>query len=264
MKSSLDILYAETAQFKLLTLQEEIELARQIKQGNIKAFHKLVTANLRLVGLIAEHYRYRYIDFEDIIAAGYLGLVEVAWRYDETRGNKLAAYAGWWIRKEIGLAIIEYDVYHISQNIRDKFSKYNRTWEYLEQQLHRDPTIEELVDAMKIPINKVERIIRDLNTVFHFSIDQPIDNSTTIPVKDTYICAYLPDIDTEQQAKDILNCPDLSRREKNMLELYYLYEYTYKKIGAIFVKSDEWARIIIKNAIAKLKKSPYALEIVAA
>ncbi len=262
MKSDLNIFYAETTQFKLLTLQEEIELARQIKQGNIKALHKLVTANLRLVGLIAKHYRYRYIDFEDIIGAGYLGLVKAAWRYDKTRGNKFSVYAGLWIHKEIKLAIIQNDIYHIPANRRAKFSKYNRTWEYLEQQLHRDPTIEELVDAMKIPINNVKQIIRDLNTVFHFSIDQPLNNLTTTPIKDT--CAYLPDIDTEQQVKDILNCPDLNRREKNILELYYLYEYTYKQVGTVFEKSEQWARIIIKNAIAKLKKSPYALEIVAA
>jgi len=263
MKSNLDRYLTEAKKFQGVTPQEEIELSKLIKQGDINALHELVTANLALVGLIAEKYRYRKIDFGDVINAGNLGLVKAAWKFDYTKGYKFATYAGapnGLIHSEIKSAIIEHDTYRIPADRRSRFNKYNRSWERLEQRLCGEPTIIQISKEMKIPVAKAEQTVSDLDATYHESADTTINGSATLTLKDTY--ADTPNDDIKQQINAILSSSRITPRERLILELYYLHEFDFNQLGIIFNYTGEWVGQLAKKATIKLKESPMVKNII--
>lgn len=261
MKNNLDRYLTDAKRFSTITPKEEIALSKKIQKGDTLALHKLVEANLALVGFLAKRYSNRKIYYEDIISAGNLGLVQAAKRFDWKKNKRFDTYAGFWIKKEINLAIIEFDTYYIPTNRRSIFNKYNKALEKLLQELCvEQPTITQITEAMRIPTKKVREIISDLNATFYISADMPISKSTTTTFKDTYVDT--PENETKEQVQEILDSSRITPLEKKMLELHFLEEYTFKELGIIFNYTAVWVGVLVNRAIEKLKKSPMVKNII--
>ena len=156
--ASLERYLADIAKEPLITAEEEVELARRIKEGDREALEKLTTANLRFVVSIAKKYQNQGIGLEDLINEGNVGLVRAAERFDETRGFKFISYAVWWIRQAILTAIAEQSrVVRLPLNQVGVISKLKKEIGRLEQQFQRPPTVAEIADE------SVARIVQSRN-----------------------------------------------------------------------------------------------------
>lgn len=147
---TLDTYLRDIAQLPLLTLQEEFELAQRIHSGDERALERMVQGNLRFVVSVAKNYQNMGLDLEDLISAGNMGLVTAAKRFDETRGFKFCSYAVWWIRQSILQAISkEGRTVTLPANQLSLLSKMGQETSRLEQELHRDPTAEEVTERLE-------------------------------------------------------------------------------------------------------------------
>ena len=149
--ASLDKYLQEIGRVELLTPDEEVDLARRIKQGDTKALDRLTKANLRFVVSVSKQYQNQGLSLPDLINEGNLGLIKAAQRFDETRGFKFISYAVWWIRQSILQALAEQArIVRLPLNKIGIINKVNKAFAELEQQLGRTPTIDELADALDI------------------------------------------------------------------------------------------------------------------
>ena len=170
---SLENYYAEIGKVKLLTPEEEIELARRIKQDDQKALQQLVTANLRFVVSVAKSYQNHGLSLEDLINEGNLGLITAAYRFDETRGFKFISYAVWWIRQAILQAIAEKTrMIRLPLNRVGTLTKIGKVYSKLEQEYERSPTNEEIATILEVDPTEVSGTIAKAARVA--SIDSPL------------------------------------------------------------------------------------------
>ena len=140
----------------LLTVDEEVELARRIKQGDKSALDRLVRSNLRFVVSVAKQYHNQGVELTDLISEGNLGLVKAAEKFDETRGFKFISYAVWWIRQAIQQAIPEQSrVVRLPQNRLGEISKVRKAMLDFEQEFMRQPSNEELAEILGMSVEKV-------------------------------------------------------------------------------------------------------------
>lgn len=140
----------------LLTVDEEVELARRIKQGDKSALDRLVRANLRFVVSVAKQYHNQGVELTDLISEGNLGLVKAAEKFDETRGFKFISYAVWWIRQAIQQAIPEQSrVVRLPQNRLGEISKVRKAMLDFEQEFMRQPSNEELAEILGMSVEKI-------------------------------------------------------------------------------------------------------------
>ena len=140
----------------LLTVDEEVELARRIKQGDKSALDRLVRANLRFVVSVAKQYHNQGVELTDLISEGNLGLVKAAEKFDETRGFKFISYAVWWIRQAIQQAIPEQSrVVRLPQNRLGEISKVRKAMRDFEQEFMRQPSNEELAEILGMSVEKI-------------------------------------------------------------------------------------------------------------
>ena len=140
----------------LLTVDEEVELARRIKQGDKSALDRLVRANLRFVVSVAKQYHNQGVELTDLISEGNLGLVKAAEKFDETRGFKFISYAVWWIRQAIQQAIPEQSrVVRLPQNRLGEISKVRKAMLDFEQEFMRLPSNEELAEILGMSVEKI-------------------------------------------------------------------------------------------------------------
>ena len=162
----------EIGKVDLLTADEEVDLARRIKQGDQEALEKLVNANLRFVVSVAKQYQNRNLSLNDLINEGNLGLVKAAQRFDETKGFKFISYAVWWIRQSIIQALAEQSrLVRLPLNKIGSLTKIHKEFAKLEQAFQREPTAEELAKALDL---KVEDVKNTLNVGSkHQSLDAP-------------------------------------------------------------------------------------------
>ena len=145
----------------LLTIQEEIKLAKRIRKGDSEAEEKLVLANLRFVISVAKQYQNRGISLNDLINEGNIGLIKAAKRFDETRGFKFISYAVWWIRQKITQAL--YEKARTMRRPLNQVSIVQRiygVYRDLGKKLERDPTIDEVADELEIPADNVEQALK--------------------------------------------------------------------------------------------------------
>src|ERR1044071_5395306 len=148
---SLDKYLQEIGKVDLLTPDEEVELAKRIKEGDQIALEKLTKANLRFVVSVAKQYQNQGLSLGDLINEGNIGLVKAAMRFDETRGFKFISYAVWWIRQSVMQAVAEQSrVVRIPLNRVGSLNKLNRTFSSLEQKFQRDPSPEELAEILEL------------------------------------------------------------------------------------------------------------------
>ena len=177
-KRSLVLYLREIKDLDPLDSKEEIALAQQAKKGELKAFNKLVTHNLRFVVAVAKKFQGQGIPFEDLINEGNLGLIKAVDRFDETRGFRFISYAVWWITQNIRQAIQKTGrVIRLPAHVRDSMGKLYRHSLELEQNIEREPTAEELAEITQTSPEWVD----DLINVFSepVSLDEPIGDSET-------------------------------------------------------------------------------------
>ena len=154
--ASLDKYLQEIGRVELITAEEEVRLAQLIKKGDAKALERLTKANLRFVVSVAKQYQNQGLTLGDLINEGNLGLIKAAQRFDETRGFKFISYAVWWIRQSILQALAEQSrIVRLPLNKIGSINKINKTFSKLEQEYEREPSPEEIAEAMSMNIDDI-------------------------------------------------------------------------------------------------------------
>src|SRR3954451_10106450 len=170
---SLDKYLQEIGKVDLLTPDQEVELAKRIKEGDQIALEKLTKANLRFVVSVAKQYQNQGLSLPDLINEGNVGLMKAAFRFDETRGFKFISYAVWWIRQSILQALAEQSrIVRLPLNKVGLTNRISKAYQQLEQQFEREPTPEELADELNVEIEDVSAAINV--TTRHVSMDCPL------------------------------------------------------------------------------------------
>ena len=182
-RHSLDQYLHDISQIPLITPQEEVELARRIHKGDRRALNKMVRANLRFVVKIAKEYQNQGLPLTDLINEGNLGLIKAARRFDETRGFKFISFAVWWIRQSILQALAENSrVVRLPLNRVGMITKVNQVVRDLEQKFNREPSYEEISQAMDLSVHDVLATLNQSS--FHLSLDRPIRKSEAGTMKE--------------------------------------------------------------------------------
>ena len=154
---TLEKYFTEVSNVPMITPDEEVTLAKRIKEGDDLALEKLVKANLRFVVSVAKQYQNRSLPLNDLINEGNLGLIKAAERFDETKGFKFISYAVWWIRQSILQALAEQSrIVRLPLNKIGSINKINKTFAYLEQSHERIPSAEEIAKELDMTVNDVK------------------------------------------------------------------------------------------------------------
>src|SRR4026209_2499024 len=158
---SLDKYLQEIGKVDLLTPDEEVELAKRIKEGDHIALEKLTKANLRFVVSVAKQYQNQGLSLGDLINEGNLGLIKAAQRFDETRGFKFISYAVWWIRQSILQALAEQSrIVRLPLNKIGSINKINKAFSKLEQEFEREPSAEEIAVVLELTSDDIKDTMR--------------------------------------------------------------------------------------------------------
>src|SRR5687767_1641173 len=174
--ASLDKYLTEIGKVELINAEQEVELAKKIKEGDQRAMEKLVKANLRFVVSVAKQYQNQGLTLPDLINEGNLGLIKAAQRFDETRGFKFISYAVWWIRQSILQALAEQArIVRLPLNKIGSINKINKTMSALEQQLEREPSYDEVSEALDMLPQDISDTMR--NNSRHVSMDAPLSTN---------------------------------------------------------------------------------------
>ena len=169
---SLDKYLQEIGRVDLLTPDEEVELAKRIKEGDQIALEKLTKANLRFVVSVAKQYQSQGLSLGDLINEGNLGLIKAAQRFDETRGFKFISYAVWWIRQSILQALAEQSrIVRLPLNRVGSLNEISKTFSELEQKYEREPSPEELAEVLEVTTAEVVDTMKISGR--HVSMDAP-------------------------------------------------------------------------------------------
>jgi RNA polymerase primary sigma factor len=160
--SLVEIYFNEISKVKLCTADDEIELARKIRQGDKTALEQLTKSNLRFVVSVAKKYQYQGLALADLISEGNLGLIKAAHRFDETRGFKFISFAVWWIRQSIIAAITENArMVRLPVNKIHEITKINKAICSVEQQMLREPSAEQVAEYLNVEVSVVKDALQD-------------------------------------------------------------------------------------------------------
>ncbi|PTL32663.1 RNA polymerase subunit sigma [Prevotella sp. oral taxon 376] len=260
---SLDKYLQEIGQEDLITVEEEVELAQKIREGDHKALEKLTKANLRFVVSVAKQYQNQGLSLPDLINEGNLGLIKAAEKFDETRGFKFISYAVWWIRQSILQAIAEQSrIVRLPLNQVGSVNKINRLLNKFEQENERRPSIDEIAENIDLPEDKIEDALK-VNNNRHVSVDAPFMDG-----EDNSLLDILPNNDAPLADKELVMdslreeisraLSTLNERERNIIECFFGInqpEMTLEEIGDKFQLTRERVRQIKEKAIRKLRKN---------
>ncbi len=261
--ASLERYLADIGKEQMISAEEEVELARRIKAGDDEALNKLTTTNLRFVVSVAKQYQNQGISLQDLINEGNVGLIKAAKRFDETRGFKFISYAVWWIRQSILQAIADQSrIVRLPLNQVGVINKIKKETARLEQELKRLPTVEEIAEAIDLPVYKVSEIMKMNN--HPQSIDSPISPNEETRFVDIFVHSNDEDTDTilmqeslAAEIRDLLY--GLPEKEREVLRLFYgigsSHEYTLDEIGDHLGLSRERVRQIKERALKRLRQS---------
>jgi RNA polymerase primary sigma factor len=261
--ASLDKYLQEIGREELITAEEEVILAKKIKDGDQRALEKLTRANLRFVVSVAKQYQNQGLSLPDLINEGNLGLIKAARRFDETRGFKFISYAVWWIRQSILQALAEQSrIVRLPLNQVGSLNKINKAYSKLEQQYEREPSAEELADILDLPIDKVSDTMKVSGR--HVSMDAPFANGEESSLLDVLVNADSPKADTglmnESLSREIDRAlSTLTERERDVVKLFFgiglNHGLTLEEIGDKFDLTRERVRQIKEKAIRRLRHS---------
>lgn len=257
---SLDKYLQEIGHEELISVEEEVELAQRIKNGDRKALDKLTKANLRFVVSVAKQYQNQGLSLQDLINEGNVGLIKAAEKFDETRGFKFISYAVWWIRQSILQAIAEQSrIVRLPLNQVGSVNKIKRALNKFEQEHERRPSIDEIAEKVDIPHEKIEEAMKVNGR--HVSVDAPISDGEENSLLDVLPNTDSPMADNalvlESLRKEI-SCAlqSLNERERNIIESSFGInqpEMTLEEIGNKYGLTRERVRQIKEKAIRKLR-----------
>jgi len=257
----------EIGKTPLLTMEEEVSLAKAIEEGDGKtpeaqlAKEKLIQANLRLVVSIAKRYSGRGMSFPDLIQEGNIGLIRAVEKFDYHRGYKFSTYATWWIRQAITRAIADQGrTIRIPVHMVETINRLIKTSSHLLQELGREPTLDELAREMELPVERVSEIIRIAPEPL--SLETPIGEE-----EDSHLADFIQDQETispddaaghqllRERIVDVLS--ELAERERDVLRMRFGlddgYPRTLEEVGRHFHVTRERIRQIEAKAIKKLR-----------
>jgi RNA polymerase primary sigma factor len=253
----------EIGKIPLLSAEEELILAKRVVAGDKDAKDKMAEANMRLVVSIAKRYVGRGLDLLDLIQEGNTGLLRAVEKFDPDRGFKFSTYATWWIRQAITRAIADQArTIRIPVHMVETINKLLRTQRRLTQELNREPTNEEIAQAMEIEVDKVEHIMKIKQDIS--SLDANIRDDE----EESVLADFIEDEDTvtpeesattqllKEQVKNMLGV--LTEREQKIVKLRFGLEdgkqHTLEEVGQEFAVTRERIRQIEAKALAKLRK----------
>lgn len=258
---SLDLYLREIGETSLINAEEEVRLARRIKQGDKGALDKLTKANLRFVVSVAKQYQNQGLSLADLINEGNIGLIKAAKRFDETRGFKFISYAVWWIRQAILQALAEQSrIVRLPLNRVGTLHKIGKISSRLEQSLGREASPEEIAKELELSEGEVSDTLKISNS--HLSLDAPFSTSEDNSLIDILEDEFQPSPDeallSASLRVEIEKALDtLTPREAEVINLYFGLNsekaLTLEEIGARFSLTRERVRQIKEKAIRRLR-----------
>ncbi|HEY52021.1 MAG TPA: RNA polymerase sigma factor RpoD [Caldilineae bacterium] len=284
---SISLYLKEIGRVPLLTAEEEVSLAKRMELGQIalqrieegvddpvereqllweirdgeRAQEHLIKANSRLVVSVAKKYVGRGVPFLDLIQEGNIGLIRAVTKFDYTRGYKFSTYATWWIRQAVTRAIADQGrTIRVPVHMYEQINRLTRTSRQLVQELGRDPTTEEIAEALDVTPKKVEQVIRVSQRPL--SLEMPVGEE-----EDSYLGDFIEDEEaqspTEAASQQLLRevideiFASLSPREVRILQLRFGlvdgYSYTLEEVGRKFGVTRERIRQIEAQALGRLR-----------
>ena len=258
---SLQLFLKDIGKVRLLTAQEEVDLAKRIERGDLDAKQKMVESNLRLVVSIAKNYRNQGLPFLDLIQEGTLGLVRAAEKFDYRKGFKFSTYATWWIRQAIARALADKArTIRIPVHVVEKLNKIGRAERKLVTELGREPTPDEIAEVTGIDPEEVDQIKRSAQAPV--SLEKPVGDE-----EESEFGQFIADEKAESpfdRAADLLTkealreaLENLSYRERRVLELRYglggEHPRTLDEVGRTFNVTRERIRQIENQSLKKLQ-----------
>jgi len=260
--ASLDKYLQEIGREEMVTVEDEVELAGRIRQGDRAALERLTRANLRFVVSVAKQYQNQGLSLPDLINEGNLGLIKAAEKFDETRGFKFISYAVWWIRQSILQALAEQSrIVRLPLNQVGSLNKINKAYQRFEQEYERKPSAEELAEILDMPVDKIADTLKMSGR--HVSVDAPF-----VEGEDNCLIDIMPNEDSPNADRGLINeslskeidraLKTLTQREADILRKFFgigMPEKTLEEIGDDLHLTRERVRQIKEKAIRKLKQS---------
>ncbi|MGE9516153.1 MAG: sigma-70 family RNA polymerase sigma factor [Solitalea-like symbiont of Acarus siro] len=260
---SLDKYLHEISKVDLITAEEEVELARKIREGCKESLKKLVVSNLRFVVSVAKQYQNQGLALEDIINDGNTGLIKAAHKFDETKGFKFISYAVWWIRQNVLQCTAEQSrLVRLPLNQVGSLSKITKIHSILEQDFEREPSSEEIAEALGTTVDKVHDTLS--NSGRHVSVDAPFVQGEENTLLDVLENTDIPDTDSllidESLSAEIQRAlSTLTDREREIIVLFFGIGSTsplsLEEIGDKFNLTRERVRQIKDKALQKLRQT---------
>jgi RNA polymerase primary sigma factor len=263
---SLRLYLRSIGRVNLLTAEQEVQLARRIERGDMRAKQQMIEANLRLVVSIAKSYLGRGLTFLDLIQEGSMGLIRAVEKFDYRRGYKFSTYATWWIRQAVTRAIADKGrTIRIPVHMVEKLNKVVHVERQLIQQLGREPTPDEIATELEMTVREVRDVLR--MALQPISLEKPIGEED-----DSELGDFVEDHTAEspfEQASEHLRKENLRRalaalpeREREVIEMRFGLTgerpYTLEEVGRAFNVTRERIRQIENHTLKKLEALPEA------
>lgn len=258
--AALDKYLVDISREKLISTDEEVELAQKIHKGDQRALNKLVRANLRFVVSVAKQYQNQGLSLNDLVNEGNIGLVKAAQKFDETRGFKFISYAVWWIRQSILQAISEQSrIVRMPLNQVGFQSKLSKAIVNFEQENERRPSVQELADILETDEEKVREAL-GINGK-KVSVDAPFQDDDSNSLIDIMTDEDAPTTDNnmerESLSKDLeAALSTLSEREQQVLKMLFgigCNEMTAEEVANSLSLTRERVRQIKERALRRLR-----------
>ncbi len=260
---SLDKYLQEIGKVDLLTPEEEVSLAKKIKQGDQNALERLTKANLRFVVSVAKQYQNQGLSLSDLIDEGNLGLIKAAQRFDESKGFKFISYAVWWIRQSILQALVEQSrIVRLPLNKVGSLSKLKKIILHFEQQHEREPNMDDLAEILGTTVRDVKELLESEAGRKHLSMDAPMiegnDETWSDAYQDPNQNPADEEFERESLKKDIKRVlSTMNKRDADVISCFFGVNgelpMNFDEIGQRFGLTRERVRQIKEKAIRRLR-----------